>query len=185
MSPTFKNVSGSAISCQDIKLSGENVIEYVDNLQILDEGGATTENYFWTSAGWVNELMEPCTKTIQPGDGVLISTLMDGVTVTFAGAVSTDDIKVVSVAGFNFVGNATPVEISAQDITLSGENVIEYVDNLQILDEGGATTENYFWTSTGWVNELMEPCTKDLQPGDGVLISTLMDGVEINVPSAL
>ena len=94
-----------------------------------------------------------------------------------------------TVAGFNFVSptfkNVSGSAISCQDIKLSGENVIEYVDNLQILDEGGATTENYFWTSTGWVNELMEPCTKDLQPGDGVLISTLMDGVEINVPSAL
>lgn len=187
VSPTFKNVSGAAISCQDITLSGENAIEYVDTLQILDEGGATTETYFWTvDNGWQDEDGNKCTKALNPGDGVLISTLQDAVTVTFAGAVGEEDIKLISVAGFNFVGNATPVEIEAQDLTLSGDNAIEYVDTLQVLDEGGATIETYFWTvDNGWQDEDGNKCTKALGAGEGVLISTLQDGVEINIPSAL
>ena len=95
-----------------------------------------------------------------------------------------------TVAGFNFVSptfkNVSGAAISCQDITLSGENAIEYVDTLQILDEGGATTETYFWTvDNGWQDEDGNKCTKALGAGEGVLISTLQDGVEINIPSAL
>lgn len=185
MAPTFENVSGGAVSVQDITLSGENALEYVDNLQILDEGGATSSMYYWTADGWFDENGEKATETIAPGAGVLISTLMEDVKVTFSGAVATSPLTVTSVEGFNFVGNGTPVDVPAQSITLSGENVLEYVDNMQILDEGGATEEMYYWTADGWQDENGELCTKTIKAGDGVLISTLQAGVVITVPAAL
>lgn len=189
VTPTFKNVSGGNIDIQDIKLSGDGVVDYGDNIQILDEGGATQTYYNWvTGMGWVDlNLMTPATATITPGAGILISTMQDGVVVTFSGAVSKDDLVTTSVSGFNFVGNSTPSPISIQDITISGEAVTDYGDNIQFLDIGGATETFYNWISgMGWVDlNTFEPATETLQPGDGVLISTMNAGVVITVPSAL
>ena len=185
LAPTFTGVNSESINLQEVTLSGDNALEYVDTLQVLDEGGAATSTYFWTADGWQDENGVKCTKTIQAGESILISTLLDGVNVTFSGEVSKKPIKITSVAGFNFVGNGTPVSIPASSITLSGDNALEYVDTLQILDEGGATVATYFWTSAGWQDENGANCTETIGAGQGVLISTLMDGVEINAPAAL
>jgi hypothetical protein len=113
--------------------------------------------------------------------------MQEGVTVTFSGSVSKDDLVTTSVLGFNFVGNATPTQINIQDITISGDALTEYVDNIQFLDVGGATETYYNWVNgMGWVDlNTFTPAAETLQPGDGVLISTQNAGVIITVPSAL
>lgn len=204
LAPTFEPVDGTGyINIQDIKISGENMTDSVDNLQILDEGGATTATYFYMTKetsgleadGWVDGDLWALTDVSLPcGAGVLIDTANDGVDVTFAGQVSTTDTEVESVTGFNFTGNNSPAVINIQDILIVGENVTDSVDNLQILDEGGATIATYFYMTKetsgleadGWVDgDLWALADMTIEPGQGVLIDTANDGVIISIPAAL
>ncbi len=204
VTPTFDAVDGTgAVALQDIAISGENLTDSVDNLQILDEGGATTATYFYMSTGltgfatdgWVDvDSWALADSTVPFGAGVLLDTANADVTVTFAGQVSTTDSEITSVAGFNFTGNNSPVSINIQDITVGGENVTDSVDNIQILDEGGATIATYFYMTTGltgfaadgWVDvDSWALADVTLQPGQGVLVDTASASVKIVIPAAL
>ena len=108
--PTFKAVSGGSIHIQDIKIA--NATDWGDNIQVLDEGGATIAAYMYATAaesgfeadGWVSEDFTTLADvTFAPGQSILINT-ENPATVTFAGAVSTEDTVVETVPGFNFVG---------------------------------------------------------------------------------
>ena len=74
--------------------------------------------------------------------------------------------------------------VSVKDISLS-EDATPYVDNIQFLDEGGATSKLYYWTGDGWADENGNECSKTIKAGEGILISTLQDEVVISIPSAL
>ena len=107
------------------------------------------------------------------------------VSITMSGKVGDADYETTSVAGFNFVGNTTPVDIDIQKIKLVGD-VNEYGDNIQILDEGGAAVEQYLWTADGWIDfNTFELAEKTISAGQGLLIETANSGVTISVPSAL
>ncbi len=204
VTPTFDAVDGSGnVSLQDIKISGENVTDSVDNLQILDEGGATVSTYYYMTAatsglsadGWVDfDAWALADGTVPYGASVLLSSANANVDITFAGQVASEDSAITTVAGFNFTGNNSPVEINIQDIVISGENVTDSVDNIQILDEGGATTATYYYMTAatsgfaadGWVDfDAWALADITLQPGQGVLVSTANAGVSVVIPSAL
>ena len=184
IAPTFENVAEGGVDIQDIKLSGE-VNEYGDNIQVLDEGGATYEQYLWTADGWIDfNTFEVANKTLTAGASVLIETASP-VSVTMSGKVGTSNYETLSVAGFNFVGNTTPVDVDIQSIQLEGD-VNEYGDNIQILDEGGATIEQYLWTADGWIDfNTFSLAEKTIPAGQGLLIETANDNVKIIVPPAL
>ena len=194
MIPTFADVGGGAISIQDIKIA--NATDWGDNIQILDEGGATVASYYYASAaesgydadGWLAEDMGSLADvTLQPGQSILIDTV-DAATLTFAGKVSTEDTVVETVTGFNFVGNSTPVPLNIQDIKIA--NATDWGDNIQILDEGGATIASYYYASAaesgyesdGWLAEDMGSLADiTLEPGQGILIDTV-DVAEVTIP---
>ena len=132
--------------------------------------------------------------TIPYGSGILLDTANADVAVTFAGQVASDDSEITSVAGFNFTGNNTPVSINVQDVTVGGENVTDGSDNIQILDEGGATTATYVYMTAassgfdadGWVDmDNWAFVDVTLTPGQGILVDTANAGVSIVIPSAL
>lgn len=195
--PTFLPMTGAGVQIQDLKIAGENVSPLVDNLQILDAGGATTSMLVWDDGsfigeGWVDmDSMELATGVILPGQSILIDTASAGVSITFAGTVGTEDLVVTSHSGFNFIGNATPVDVKVQDITISGSDVTPLVDNLQILDKGGATSTMLVWddgsfVGEGWVDmDSMELSDISISAGDGVLVDTANSGVKITIPAAL
>ena len=149
--PTFKAVDGGLVHIQDIKIA--NATDWADNIQVLDEGGATVAAYLYATKeqsgfeadGWISEDGGSLADvTFAPGQSILIDTASPA-TVTFAGAVSTEDTVVVTVPGFNFVGNNTPVAVDIQDITITGAT--DWTDNIQILDEGGATVAAYLYAT--------------------------------------
>lgn len=116
--------------------------------------------------------------TFAPEQSILIDTASPA-KVTFAGAVSTEDTVVVTVPGFNFVGNNTPVAVDIQDITVTGAT--DWADNIQVLDEGGATVAAYVYVSAaqsgfeadGWAAEDFSGLADvDFEPGQGILIDT-------------
>ena len=184
IAPTFENVAEGGVDIQDIKLS-EGAAEYSDNIQLLDVGGATTEMYLYTADGWIDaDTFELANKKVKAGASVLINT-ENAITVTLSGKVGTEKYETTSEAGFNFVGNTTPVAINIQDVKLEGQ-VSEYSDNIQILDEGGATSEMYLYTADGWIDaDTFELANKTIDPGLGLLVNTENAGVKITVPPAL
>lgn len=184
IAPTFENVAEGGVDIQDIKLS-EGAAEYSDNIQLLDVGGATTEMYLYTADGWIDaDTFELANKKIKAGVSVLINT-ENSITVTLSGKVGTEKYETTSEAGFNFVGNTTPVAINIQDVKLEGQ-VSEYSDNIQILDKGGATSEMYLYTADGWIDaDTFELANKTIDSGLGLLVNTENAGVKITVPPAL
>lgn len=203
LAPTFTPVDGSGnVNLQDIKLNSATAESWTDNLQILDEGGATIETYTFATAeesgfeqdGWLTSDMEYATNiTIPFGAGVLVDSANDS-SVTFAGQVATQDSEITAVAGFNFTGNNAPVQINIQDIKLDAENATSWSDNIQILDEGGATIETYTYATAeesgfdkdGWLTSDMEYAeTVVIEPGQGLLIDIANEGTVITLPAAL
>ena len=186
MIPTFKAVNGGAVHIQDIKIA--NATDWGDNIQVLDEGGSTIASYYYASNeqsgfgadGWVAEDFTGLADvTFAPGQSILIDTV-GTTTLTFAGAVSTEDTVVETVPGFNFVGNNTPVAVDIQDIQI--ENATDWGDNSQVLDEGGSTVASYYYASNeqsgfgadGWVAEDFTGLADvDFEPGTGILIDTV------------
>ena len=91
MIPTFKAVNGGSIHIQDIKIAGAT--DWADSIQVLDDGGATAQQYFYATAaesgfeadGWLAEDMGSLADVdIEPGHGILIDTA-DVATVTIPG----------------------------------------------------------------------------------------------------
>ena len=202
VAPQFTAVGGDSIDLQSIRLDvADEDATGDDNIQILDEGGATLATYYWNPAdwfggeksGWVDDNGELADVELQNGLGILIDSA-DDATVTVSGEVSETDAVVESVAGFNFVGNSSPVSINIQDIQIDvADEEATGDDNIQILDEGGATLATYYWNpadwfggeKSGWVDDNGELADVELLPGQGVLLDASDDGIAISVPSAL
>lgn len=184
MIPTFKAVNGGSIHIQDIKIAGAT--DWNDNIQVLDEGGATIAAYYYATAeqsgaaadGWLDDTLALADVTFAPGQSILIDTA-DTTVLTFAGQVSTEDTVVETVPGFNFVGNNTPVAVNIQDFTIEGAT--DWNDNIQILDEGGATIAAYYYATAeqsgaaadGWLDDTLGLADVNFEPGQGLLIDTL------------
>ena len=190
--PSFAAVDGGAVHIQDIKISGAT--DWADNIQILDEGGATIAAYIYATAeesgaeadGWLDETFALADVTFAPGQSILIDTA-DSATVTFAGKVSTEDTVVETVSGFNFVGNNSPVPLNIQDITITGAT--DWADNIQVLDEGGATVTAYIYATAaesgaeadGWLDETFTLADVEFDAGQGLLIDTA-DVATVTIP---
>ncbi len=199
VAPQFTAVGGGPISLQSIKLDVSDAdATGADNVQILDAGGATIETYYWMPsdmvnsgvAGWVDgdDLADV---TLPNGCSVIVDSEFVE-TVTVAGEVNTNAIQIAAQEGFNFVGNATPVTISIQDIQVDIDDADAMgTDNIQILDQGGATIATYYWMPSDMVNSGVagwvdgdDLADVDLAPGQGVLLDTT-DGVTITLPAAI
>ena len=192
--PSFKAVNGGSVHIQDIKIA--NATDWADNIQVLDEGGATVSAYVYATKeqsgyaadGWLSEdLGSLADVTFAPGQSILIDTA-DSAVLTFAGQVSTEDTVVETVPGFNFVGNNTPVAVNIQDFTIVGAT--DWTDNIQILDEGGATVVAYVYATKeqsgyaadGWLSEdLGSIANVDVEAGQGILIDTA-DVATVTIP---
>ena len=79
--PSFKAVNGGSVHIQDIKIA--NATDWGDNIQVLDEGGATIATYYYASAeqsgaaadGWLDDTLALADVTLEPGQGILIDTV--------------------------------------------------------------------------------------------------------------
>ena len=199
--PMFTGVGLNTIDIQDIVLSGDKVGWGSENIQILDEGGATVTSYFYYDSGmtgldktcWVDDDFAAVSFAIAAGDGVLIDTGDDGegVACTAAGEVPTADVTFTTVAGFNFTGNPFPATIDIQDITITDDaGAVGWgSENIQILDAGGATTTSFFYYDPGmtgldticWVDDDFAAVSYAFAAGDGFLIDTGDDGAGYTV----
>ncbi len=204
VAPQFTAVGGGPIDLQAIHLDvADDDATGDDNIQILDDGGATIATYNWLPAdwfggaksGWVDgDTGDLAQLDLDNGLSVLLDAAASG-TVTVAGEVSPSNSVVSSVKGFNFVGNSSPVTIDIQDIQIGvDDNDATGDDNIQVLDQGGATIATYNWlpadwfggAKSGWVDgDTGDLADVTLLPGQGVLIDASDDNITITVPSAL
>ena len=207
--PMFTGVGLNTIDIQDIVLSGDAVGFGGENIQILDEGGATATMYIYLDGEmsglgetcWLDDNMEKATASFASGDGIMIDTGDEGagISCTAAGEVPTADVTFTTIAGFNFTGNPFPAAIDIQDITITDDaGAVGWGgENIQILDEGGATATMFIYLDgemsglgeTCWLNDDMEKATFSFAPGDGFMIDTGDSGagytVKIKAPYTL
>ena len=156
-SPPFATVGQTTATYGDILLEGENVTDYTDNIQVLDEEGGPAAQFYWVGNGWFDmdgyvsgDYMTD--EVIARGTSFIVYTENADATIRCSGEVATNKITFAeaSVAGFNWVGNPFPKEITYGDIAISGDNVTDYTDNIQLLDEEGGPSAQFYWVGTGW-----------------------------------
>lgn len=199
ITPSFTDVSASNYNIQDIKLSGEGITAAgTESIQIVDNDGNISNSYFWYTMdamgmadGWYDENFEIVDVKLTPGQSFLLYT--EGVgCVTVSGQVADKNIAIPAVAGFTAAGNATPINMSIQGISLSGSGITAAgTESIQIVDADGNISASYFWytmdamgMADGWYDENFELVEKDISAGEGFLLYT--EGVgSLVVPSAL
>ena len=188
----------------------ENGISYTDNIQILDPLGNTLVKYSWVdeeeeyedengniSAGWLDGKTDELVNDVvlARGSSILLSAKSANVIITRAGEVSTNDVVISSVSGFNWVGNAFPVQGCLGKIKL-GATAQSYTDNIQILDTLGNTIAKYSWVdeeeeyedengniSAGWLDGKTDELVNSmaLSAGAGLIISTKSANTTITI----
>ena len=86
------NNTPTPMSIQDIML-GEGGTSWSDNIQILDEGGSTIATYYYvtkddgfSSNGWTEDGGSLAEISLAPGQGIIVETAAEGVTITLPSA---------------------------------------------------------------------------------------------------
>ena len=201
MSPTFISVGNTDTETKlaDIKL-GDGATSYTDNIQILDADGNALTQYYWVGegeldgenpAGWTEDLGTISDATIPVGAGFFLE-CNDTIQVTFAGQVHSGGISLTSVAGFNAIGNSSPVPVAVQSIRL-GEGATSYTDNIQILDADGNAMTQYYWVGegeldgenpAGWTEDLGTLTDAEIPAGVGFFLEMAAEDVSITMPTA-
>jgi len=197
--PMFEPINAAdGIDIQKITL-GEGATSWADDIQVLDEGGSTIATYVYATAaesgldsdGWIDmDTYSLAEVSLIAGQSVIVETANDDVLITYSGQVCENSTPVTSVAGFNFVGNISPVAIDIQQITLDA-SATSWADDIQILDEGGSTIATYVYAtaaesgldSDGWIDmDTYSLAEVSLEPGLGFIVETANDDVTITLP---
>ena len=191
VAPNFTTVGETTACFGDISIAGDDVVEYGDNIQIVDADGNCDALYYWTGAdGWFDmdgsgEYMND--EAIVRGKSVIVYTDVAGATIRVKGEVITNSVVFAegSVAGFNWVGNPFPVDITYANISIAGDDVVEYGDNIQNVDADGNCDALYYWTGVdGWfdmdgsgeyMNDVIIPA------GKGFIVYTDVAGATITI----
>ena len=170
-------------------------------------------DYYWNTAidtimgpeedCWVTEMMGD-TKAenvkISAGMGLYLMLGTDGATIQYAGQVSDSEIIVQNlVAGYNMVGNATPVEIDLNDVKIVdgyGDGTTEMIIGYD--KDACLSGVDYYWNTAVdtimgpeedcWVTEMMGDTKAEnvkLQPGEGIYLMLGTESAKLTIPSAL
>lgn len=184
VTPTFIPLTEGDLDLQSIKL-GAGATDYLDNIQIWDAGGVTINQYFWLGDCWSEDFENPVEGVVVKAGSCFVVESMGDTSVIFAGSVATAETKVPSVTGFTMVGNACPIDIDIQSIKM-GKNSTDYLDNIQIWDEGGVTINQYFWLGDNWSEDFENPVEGVIiKAGQGFTVEAMNEGAEIILPAAI
>ena len=207
----FNAVGYTTADIQQIKITGDGIGYGTENFSIWEglptvaDGSsyvlwdpsmdmtATATDFFWG-----NEMCEPVSFSIAPGQGVVINCGAD-LGITTSGAVEASPITFTTVSDNNFTGNPFPAAIDIQAIKIEGDGIGYGTENFSIWEglptvaDGSsyvlwdpsmdmtATATDFFWG-----NEMCEPVTYSIPAGQGVVINCVAGlKVTINPPYTL
>ena len=199
----------------------------LDNIQIVNGDGSglteaiigyneyavlTEEDYYWNTAAdtvagpaedcWVNGMMgeeKVSSVTLPLGTGLYLYLGTEGASVRYAGQVYEDGVTTDLALGYNMVGNATPVALDLNDITLTGADGSGLTEAIIGYNEYAVLTEeDYYWNTSAdtvagpaedcWVNGMMgeEKVTGvTIQPGQGFFLYIGTEGAKMVLPAAI
>ncbi len=75
--------------------------------------------------------------------------------------------------------------ISSDAITLTGDGVTGYVDQIQKLDELGNTTATYTWDGAKWINSDYSDASFTIASGESVLLYSFQGGASVQFSGAV
>ena len=214
--PTFVDVGAeeATYDLNNIKIVGGDGSGMTEIIYGYDKDACLSGvDFYWNTAAdtimgpaedcWVTDVMGD-TKAenvkLPAGTGLYLSLGTAGATIQYAGQVSDKEIIVQElVAGYNMIGNATPVEIDLNDIKIVdgyGDGTTEIIVGYDA--DACLSGVDYFWnTATDtimgpdedcWVTEMMGDTKAEnvkLQPGEGIYLSLGTTGAKLTIPSAL
>ena len=194
-------MSGLNYNIQDIKFSSSDI--YSVAIQTLTTGGLADEFFTWNDwteypegsgefpGFWDDGTGVPSTKTFAPGEGIWVQGAVDDKMQT-AGEVSTNDIVFSLADGNVLVGNAFPVAVSLQDITVTASDI--YSVAIQTLTSGGLADEFFTWNDwteypegSGefpgfWDDGTGTPAAKQFAPGAALWVQGA-SGDKLRIPA--
>ena len=165
VAPTFINVSGSVRTLADLKVTGYDPAEEVDEdeweggctgglffLSFLSSSGSDNGTYYWIdngelAAGWYasgsGKAIPGGAESIEIPVGQALWTRGGGYKLVSAGAVSEEDIAFATASvGKVATGNGTPVDLNLGKLYVTGYKPAEEVDEDEW--EGGCTGGQFF-----------------------------------------
>ena len=184
IAPTFLSV-GSTAGCKlsDLKVIGYEAPELVDEdweggctggdfiLNFLQNTGSAAATYYWIDngilpAGWyasaLGEAISGGAESVSIKAGTALWIRGSGMKLQSAGAVSKLDVAFeTNTARNTAVGNSTPVALTLNDLTVTGYDEAELVDEdweggctggdfiLNFLQNTGAAEATYYWIDNG------------------------------------
>jgi len=201
VAPQFVEIGSDSIGIQSLHLDlADEDVTGAENLQLLASDGSQEAVYFWFPADWFGgeksgwfdgEIGLLADVDISRGVSCFVESGLDA-KLTVSGEVRFDPLEIVSVEGFNFVGNATTVPIRLLDVSIDlSDDDVTGVENVQLLNADGVAEESYFWypadwfggESSGWFDGNTGDLTDVvLAPGQGILFETGFDGIVVSLP---
>ena len=173
------------------------------SIQFLNASGKTTATYQWfdddVRVGWYSSGAKVDASTVALPAGVAVWTKGAGLTLTSSGAVSDADAVIeTGKSGFQALGNTTPVELSLNDLVVSGYEPYDEEEDeggtsgafsIQFLNANGKTTATYQWfdddVRVGWYSSglKVDATTVKIAAGTGVWLKGA--GLTVTIPAAI
>ena len=196
ITPCFETVGGSEYPIDNFVLNG--VEDTMASVQVVNSDGSWGTIGYWFNAygdlpaGWFTDAtgLTPAEITLKPGQAVFFQTTATGATAQSAGQVS-GELTLDLATGYSMIGNATPIEVAIDEITLIG--VDDTMASVQVVNADGSWGTMGYWFNAygdlpaGWFTDAtgLTPAEITLTPGQSVFFQTTAVGAKVVIPSAL
>lgn len=189
------------MTIQDVKLVGA-AGDGTETMLVLNSNGNVEAEYAWLSVDqtgyeadmWCDSITwDPANAPVAYGQGFYIYTMSSTVKAMSAGAVAAVDNKFGIGVGYNLSGNATPKNLSIQELTLSGASG-DGTETMLVLNSNGNVEAEYTWLSvdqTGYESDMWcdsitwDPISSELPAGQGVYIYSANGNSNVVIPTVL
>ena len=216
VAPTFLTVGGeTSLKLGDFKLTYAGNDCTLQNVGLLDRGGAVVAEYYYVNAaastveslpvGWYVKAAGAVPgasadeTSIPYGQGFVLYNGDDDTKIVFTGAVNTTDATVACEKGiFTFTGNCQPKQYTLGDVALVYAGNDATNKRIWTLKPNGGTDEDYYYVSeaaaafegvtVGWYTDTTFATPANdviLNPGDGIAVNSGAAGTTFRVPKAL
>ena len=202
VTPVFENVGGGAMSIQDVKVLGSDgwATEAIFGLDA--DGLLTGEDFTWQCPdasgldyfAWIDAEGAEADYTFAPGAGFYLYADSDELKLQTCGQVTVGAFTRTLVAGYNFTGNFSPVDLDLQDLKIEGSDgwATEAIFGLDA--DGLLTGEDFTWQCPdasgldhfAWINADGEEATGvTVKAGQALYLYADSDDLVLKLPAVL